>query len=215
MFSGRRAHCCQRTVCLSFRLRPRLRWATVSALFMPTTLAGPRLGCQGSHSCKYRLRWADSRRWHSPCPSAVSERARHQTPWVFPAAYRQTVPVFSRTYISPRFPGWCPLPYRVQRMWPALLSCVAPRTVTCGEGLVSLPCAVKHLSTPFQWVSPNLSTRDVFSVTTNLKYSWKTVTEHSGYEVLTVKLQIGSLTYWMMESQHTPQTMLIYSKCRL
>lgn len=210
-FFGRRALCYQHTVCLSFRLR--LRWATVSALFMPTTLAGPRLGCLEFHSCRYRLRWADSRRWHSPCPSAVSELAPHQTPWAFPAAYRQMVPVFNRICINPHFLGWCPRPSRVQRMWPAHLSCVAPRTVMCGEGLVLPPCAVKHLSTPFQWVSPNLSIWDVFSVTANPKYSWKTVTEHSGYEVITVKLQIGSLTGgW---NPNIPQTMLIYSRCRL
>lgn len=210
-FSGRRVLCCQHTVCLTFRLRP--RWATVFALFMPTTRAGPRRGCPESHSCRYRLRWADSRRWHSPCPSAVSELAPHQTPWAFPAAYRQMVPVFNRICINPHFQGWCPLHSRVQRVWAAPLSCAARRTVTCGEGLVSLRCAVKHLSTPFPWVSPNLSIQDVFSVTANPKYSWKTVTEHSGYEVITVKLQIGSLTGWW--DPNKPQTMLIYSRCKI
>jgi len=39
----------------------------------------------------------------------------------------------------------------------------------------------------------------------------KTVTEHSGYEVIPVKLQIGSLTGWW--NPNNPQTMLIYSRC--
>lgn len=129
-FSGRRGLCCQHTVCPSFRLL--LLWVIVFALFMPTTLPGPRLECPEYHSCKYHQHWGDSRRWHSPCLSAVSELALHQTPWIFPAAYHQIVRVFSRIYTNTHLLGWGPLP----RVCPAHLSRVALGTVTYGEELV-------------------------------------------------------------------------------
>lgn len=142
--SERRGRCCPRTTaCPSSRRRP---WATASAPSTPTTPAGPRRGCPACLSCSCRPPWAASRPWRSPCPSAASARGRRPTPWVCQTC-RPTGPGCSRTCTSPRFPGWSRRLSPAPPTWPARLSCVAPRTVTSGEGRASRRCVAKRWST--------------------------------------------------------------------
>lgn len=108
-----RGRSCRRTTaCRSSRpLRRQQRpWATASAPFTPTTPAGPRQGCPACRSCSSRRRWAASRPWPSPCPSAAWVPGHRPTPWVYPTC-RPTAPGCSRTCTSPRSLGWFPPPY--------------------------------------------------------------------------------------------------------
>lgn len=111
MSSGLRGLCCRRTTaCLSSR-PPRQQqrpWATACAPSTPTTPAGPRQGCPACLNCSYRLLWAASRPWRSPCLSVASAPGRRPTPWVYPTC--QTAPGFSHTSTSPLSPGWYPRP---------------------------------------------------------------------------------------------------------
>ena len=154
--SGLRGLCCRRTTAFLSSRRPRRqrpRWTTASAPSTPTTPAGPRQGCPACLSCSSRRPWAASRPWRSPCLSAASAPGSHTTPWVYPTC-RPTAPGCSLTSTSPRSPGWYPRPCPARPTWPARLSCVAPRTVTSGEGQASRRCAAKRWSTQYPWVSP-------------------------------------------------------------
>ncbi len=162
MCSALRGLSCRRTTaCLSSRppRRQQPPWATASAPSTPTTPAGLRRGCPVCLSCRYRRLWAASRPWRSLCLSVASAPGRRPTPWVYPTC-RPTAPGFSHTSTSPLSPGWYPRPCRARPTWPARLSCVAPRTVTSGEGQASPHCAAKRSSTQYPWVSPSNESRE-------------------------------------------------------
>lgn len=142
-YSARLARCCRRRVCTSSQLR--LRWRIVCARFTPMTRAGPR-ACRACPSCSCRRHLAANPQWHSLCPSVVWALGPHRIPWACPTAYRQTAPACSPTSTSRLSPGCrrlSPAP-RTSRAHP---SCVAPRTVTCGEGRASRHCGAKPWST--------------------------------------------------------------------
>lgn len=137
------ALCYQRTACLSSLLR--LPWRTACAPSTPTTPTGPR-GCTGCPSSSSPRPLAASRRWPSPFPSAASGPARSTTPWACPTAFPPMAQACSPTSTSPRSPG-CPPPSPVQRTCQVRHSCVALRTVTCGEGQALPHCDAKRSST--------------------------------------------------------------------
>lgn len=148
-FSAPRGPCFQPQVYHSSPLRP--PWRTACAPFTPTTPAGlPE--CQGCPSFSSRRPLAVSRACHSRCHSAVSVRARHQTPWdsqtACPPMVRACSPT-STNHISLECRPLSPAP----RTYLAPRSCVVPRTVTCGEGQALRRCGAKHWSTQCLWAS--------------------------------------------------------------
>lgn len=155
-FSELRAPCCPLTACLSSLLQrlQQQRWATASALSMPTIPAGPLPECPACLSCNFLPLWAGNRPWPNPCRSAAWELVRRPTPWAFPTC-RPTAQGSSHTCISPHSRVWCRLPSPGLQMWPARPSFVAHQTVTSGEGQASPRCAAKRWSTQSPWVSPN------------------------------------------------------------
>lgn len=149
MFSAPRGRCSLHRACHSSLPRP--PWRTACAPSTPTTLAGPR-GCRASPSCSSHQPWVANRAWRSLCHSAAWAQARHQIPWGSPMACPPTAPVCSLTStrrLSPECRPLSPAP----RTYRALLSCVVPRTVTCGEGQASRHCGAKRWSTQCPWVS--------------------------------------------------------------
>lgn len=143
MFSAPRGLSSPRRACLSSPPRP--LWRTACAPSTPTTLAGPQ-GCRGCPSCSSLQLSVVSRACTSHCHSAVWVQARHRIPWVSPTACPPMVPVCSPTSTSRLSPECRPLSL-AQRTYRAPRSCVAPRTVTCGEGQASRHCGAKRWST--------------------------------------------------------------------
>lgn len=149
MFSVHRVPCSQHRACHSFLPLP--PWRTACAPSTPTTLAGLR-GCRGSPSCSSPPLWVASQAWRSHCHSAALVQARHQTPWVSLTACPPTAPVCSPTSTRRLFQE-CRPPSPAPRTYRAPHSCVAPRTVTCGEERASRLWGAKRWSTQCPWVS--------------------------------------------------------------
>lgn len=149
MFSVHRVPCSQHRACHSFLPLP--PWRTACAPSTPTTLAGLR-GWRGSPSCSSPPLWVASQAWRSHCHSAALVQARHQTPWVSLTACPPTAPVCSPTSTRRLFQE-CRPPSPALRTYRAPHSCVAPRTVTCGEERASRLWGAKRWSTQCPWVS--------------------------------------------------------------
>lgn len=147
--SAHRARCSRPRACHSSPPRP--PWRTASARSTPTTRAGQR-GCRGSPSFSSRRPWAASPAWRSRCHSAVWVRAPRRTQWVCQTGCPPTVRGCSLTSTSRLSRGCRPL-CPVPRTYQAPRSCVAPRTVTCGEGQASRLWGAKRWSTQCPWVS--------------------------------------------------------------
>ena len=143
MSSAPRERCFPHTACSSSP--PRQPWRTACVPSMPTIRVGPR-GCPGCPSCSSRHRLVASPACRSPCHSAASD-PDPPTQWAFPTACPPTAPGCSPTSTRRIFQECRPL-FRDPTTG-APRSCVAPRTVICGEGQASRLFDARRWSTQF------------------------------------------------------------------